>query len=1001
MRRLLNPWATLLAASGLVAVGCDQAAQEGEPTADGVVSTDPGGVSVTGDTGGRTPGPDGCYPDECEIDGRCWLNGDPEPDNLCRICRVPVDRLAWSPDDAGACDDEDACTTGDRCEDGACVADPVCDDGNPCTEDLCDKAGGTCSTAPNSAACVPADPCIQGQCGDGACQSLGTTRDCGDQNPCTTDACEPGAGCVHGPDAAGTCDDGNPCTIQDACAGTACKGTPKSCDDQNLCTADACKVSEGCIHNALGHLCTDTNPCTEAACDPEKGCVFPFNTAVCDDANPCTAEDGCSGGACKGASISVDDLNPCTDDGCDPVLGVVHLANALPCEDGNLCTLGDSCGGGACFAGSGTPECGDQNPCTDDSCLPESGCRNQNNTVPCDDATACTSLDTCVTGSCEGTPVVCDDSNACTTDSCDPVGGCLHALVVSKACRPAIIVTSPARGATIEAANSFEKVAVTGTVSSGAGPITSFNVNGAPVAVDEAGAFSTQVTPTVGGNLLVLEATDGIGTVRKVVQSYLWSTAYHKPVKSTPKSGMVTQGVGIWLDQEVIDDGSRAQPPDDFATIFEMVMASFEFGDLVPSPVLEKYGYSIYLNNLTHEKPKVSLAPVSGGLQMTATISNVTADVEAIGKWLPDFSGDLSISAITIAATISLSVANHEVVAEVTSTDVTLTGTDLTINGVLGWLFDFLVDWLVDSFVPDIEQKFEAEIPPKIEPILEDGLSSFAFSTSFDLSRLDGSGSIPIELVTDFQATSFSSSGGAITLRAGGYADALTPYSNLGVPGRINCKSGAQGLQLPKTAAIELSVADDTLNQLLFAAWTGGLLEFTAPPSMLGKFDLTAYGVSDLALTVSGMLAPTASDCNPEGKLLLHLGDLKLTATAKVYGQPLNVTIYASVVAGLEITATSGELGIKVAGVESSNLQVDIAEEGLLALEGTLEELLKEKLVTGLIGALGGDSLASFPLPSIDLSKALPALPPGTVIAIAPTSVKRDGGNTIVSGNLQ
>src|SRR5262245_30441605 len=51
--------------------------------------------------------------------------------------------LAPASDDA-PCDDGDACTLEDRCDDGACRgalvgAAAYCDDANPCTDDLCDQ----------------------------------------------------------------------------------------------------------------------------------------------------------------------------------------------------------------------------------------------------------------------------------------------------------------------------------------------------------------------------------------------------------------------------------------------------------------------------------------------------------------------------------------------------------------------------------------------------------------------------------------------------------------------------------------------------------------------------------------------------------------------------------------------------------------------------------------------------------------------------------------------
>ena len=97
---------------------------------------------------------------------------------------------------------------------------------------------------------------------------------CDDSNVCTTDSCNPAAGCVH-VDNTTTCSDGNACTTGDTCGGGVCNsGTPVACNDDNPCTDDTCSVA--------------------------TGCVYMNNTAICDDGNPCTMGDVCSGGTCAG-----------------------------------------------------------------------------------------------------------------------------------------------------------------------------------------------------------------------------------------------------------------------------------------------------------------------------------------------------------------------------------------------------------------------------------------------------------------------------------------------------------------------------------------------------------------------------------------------------------------------------------------------------------------------------------------------------------------------------
>src|SRR5213593_3946793 len=124
------------------------------------------------------------------------------------------------------------------------------------------------------------------------------------------------------------------------------------------------------------------------------------------------------GTACPAGSV-------CSDAACDAA-GVCRFTgfNTKPCDDGDACTVTDTCLLGSC---AGTPRtCDDANVCTADSCDPATGCVNAPRPGPCDDHNACTTGDTCAGGQCVGTRRSCDDNNVCTDDSCNQATGCVH-----------------------------------------------------------------------------------------------------------------------------------------------------------------------------------------------------------------------------------------------------------------------------------------------------------------------------------------------------------------------------------------------------------------------------------------------------------------------------------------------------------------------------------------------------------------------------------------------
>ena len=383
-------------------------------------------------------------------------------------------------------------------------------------------------------------------------------------------------------------------------------------------------------------------------------------------------------------------------------------------------------------------------------------------------------------------------------------------------------------------------------------------------------------------------------------------------------------------------------------------------------------------------------------------MANVKADVKAVGaSILPDFNGTLTASSIVITSDVTLSVVDHALKATVTSTDVAMNDVKVNINGLLGWLFGWLVDWIVDSFVPDIEQQFATEVASQIGPILEDALGAFAFDSTFDVPSPDPSSPpLTLNLVTDFKDVVCTPAGVTFIMRSAAYGALATPYDNLGAMGRANCGTGSQVLVVPKTDALEISLSDDTLNQLLYALWRGGFLEFPVPPELLGGIDLGPYGITDLQLTLSGMLQPTASDCGADGELKLHIGDLRIDASMKLFGQPVDVVIYVSLVTDLELSVADGQIAIAIGAVDSVELEVSVVQDKLVSAEGPIRQILEQQLVAGLVGALGGDSLGGFPLPEIDLSGAVEGVPPGTVLTIHPLTNVRSGGNTIIGGTL-
>ncbi len=375
------------------------------------------GATVTCDDG------DGCTEDSVCKGGACVGKPKACPDdgNPCTVGLCLQAKCVTSPSPGAACDDGDGCTAFDACGDtGTCSGLSVdCDDKNPCTDDACTK--GACAHTPNTAtcdddnACTDKDVCAAGKC------TAGKALVCDDGFLCTNDTCDAKlGGCVHKNNGK-ACNDGDACTSGDTCViglqgGAVCAGNKTQCDDKNPCTSDSCKAGVGCVSSTV----KNTTACKTSGGTPKDGacwagtCVAPeCKNGICEvNENTSTCVDDCpaGGGACK-----VDDatcLVGCQSQRCD--------AEAKACTGDAKCpavkTCMDACKDDVCRA-----KCAAANPATSVAlyhklgyCLLTKCYKNEWNGKPCTGASATAScIDACGTGVCPVERLDCYGETGC------------------------------------------------------------------------------------------------------------------------------------------------------------------------------------------------------------------------------------------------------------------------------------------------------------------------------------------------------------------------------------------------------------------------------------------------------------------------------------------------------------------------------------------------------------------------------------------------------------
>lgn len=360
------------------------------------------------------------------------------------------------------CDDQNACTENDRCQNGTCKGDSIscvgekacvvascapksgcvfdnsqceCKTDTDCGGDLCTGVS-TCDLATGK--CVPGTPTscshLDGPCVVGVCNPLAAA-----DKLCEVKSRKEGTVCkADGADA--SCGSG-------VCAQSVCKHAPKTaeCDGKTCTVGDTCNEAGICTPGKVS--CPAQGSCPSGACANDGSCLYPKVSNTNCDNNLCTVNDVCTeAGTCQpGTSKSCPAKNnSCGTGTCISGTGECKWTPQTKECDGDLCTLDDACNDqGQCVSGV-APTCtlADE-PCRDGSMSPQcvnGACTYQNAAKECD-ANVCTVGDQCDAGSCKpGAPV---DVATCRSQAekiavdngkhigciksvqCDPQNGCV------------------------------------------------------------------------------------------------------------------------------------------------------------------------------------------------------------------------------------------------------------------------------------------------------------------------------------------------------------------------------------------------------------------------------------------------------------------------------------------------------------------------------------------------------------------------------------------------
>jgi len=597
---------------------------------------------------------------------------------------------------------------------------------------------------------------------------------------------------------------------------------------------------------------------------------------------------------------------------------------------------------------------------------------------------------------------LCDDANECTLDIPVPTLGCLNIPVGAPGCAANIVITSPARAASLKGPAG---VTAKGKVTVPGGSIKSFKINGKTATVDASGNFSVALSPKVGLNVLDVRVTTALNGEQAAVRAYTWAPEYHGVGASIPTGASLYTSKTVWDDNDTSDI-------DDLATVVTLIIENADIAGSVPNPLgTYKVGwctYTIKVKSFSIGDPVVDLKPVNGALRTIVTFPDLKTDLKAEGAGFACIDASPKVTADSMQVSLDMAItaqADGNLTVTMANEKATVKNLDIKLSGVAGFLFNWIFNFFEGTVADNIEEQVVGQLS-QFPQQLSAALEKIAVTTDLDIPGFLGPPTT-LKFIAKLSGADFDETGGYFDVGA-----SLTPFAKKTphmAPGSVlrkGCGGSSGAFSFLKQGQIEFAINDDLANQALFALWWGGAFEGAAPASVTGGVDLSEYEVDVKALDVSFMLPPVISDCDPGKGLVLGLGDIKIDASVEIFGvQTVDLTAWASVRVAVKAVVQSGaagkEVGLKLGKLLFTGVEMDTLPEDMAGVKPALEFLILEHVIPPMLDDLGGGVLAAIPVPEIPLDGFSAAIPAGTAVSLDLKSVYRKGGRTVLSGDAE
>lgn len=535
----------------------------------------------------------------------------------------------------------------------------------------------------------------------------------------------------------------------------------------------------------------------------------------------------------------------------------------------------------------------------------------------------------------------------------------------------------------------------------------SVRVNGTEAVLSSDGFWNASITPLFGMNFIDVVAVDDGGIENSRTCSFILADRY------APENDVLGDTVMLDLTQEAIDDTSRSDGLDSLNDILYTVINSAGLRNTLHSSLLASnpikpsscdvdtfLGCAIrteirYLDSRIDGPHTTSLTLVPDGLRARVNMRGLHVQLRVNGRAAGigfDTTGWVNIDSVDVDVTFDVGLAGGRPRINVrpgtVSVSVGRISTDF--SGLAGGVIDIVVSVANGTVRDALSGVVRDFVTNNFNSVLDGLVSSLDVSTfgaSFDVPRLDGSGTIPLSFGLAF--SSLSADPARLLFGIGTRMSATPAHArpSLGIPLPL------APVRIDPTTSRPVVVAVHTamLNQAIHALWRGGLLDADIGEGGLGGLPA---GVS---LDIRGGLPPVARVV-ASNQVELAIGALHMNITYPGLFDDLDVTLGARATTS---TTLAGD-DLMFGAVTITELHFST---GSVTLSGPTRDLIEDllrTLVQRIVDTSLNDALPAIPIPSFSLpaSVATFGLPAGAEMGITGPALTLEGHHIMLRGGF-